>query len=239
MIASRRRRCTCDTWTRRNRRWRRRSTMPDEPRRPNSPRRGGFVHWLVRAFAWVLGLVGLARAAVPEGRPPEPHGEPAEGPRPAGPHHDDVRFERTDVRLRGVLIVIAAAACVASFHYSIVWWWFGRYNNYESAIKESPFPLAEQPSMKLPAEPRLEQLDRMTGRPTDAFPRLEAKEDVLNTTGPTDDPGFVHIPIKRAMAIVAGRLPADKAPPPGPPKNTGLLDEGEPNSGRVYRGERR
>jgi hypothetical protein len=150
-----------------------------------------------------------------------------------------VRFEQTDVGVRGVFIIIAVLAVLAPALFGGVWWWFARYNNRESAIKQSPFPLAEQPSLKLPPEPRLEQLDRMAGKPTDAFPRLEEKEEVLNGLGPTDEPGFVHIPIKRAMALIVDKLPADKGPPPNEARNAGLLDDGEPNSGRVYRGERR
>jgi hypothetical protein len=163
--------------------------------------------------------------------PEPPHGD--------GPRHPTVRFEHTDVRVRPVIIVIAAFACLGVAILWGVWAWFGSNNRHESVIKESPFPLAEQPSMKLPAEPRLEQLDRMADKPADAFPRLEAKEEVLNGFGPTNESGFVHIPIKRAMALIVDKLPAEKGPPPGPSKSTGLLDDGEPNSGRVYRGERR
>jgi hypothetical protein len=169
---------------------------------------------------------------LPNGAIPEP--EPG-----AGPQHPTVRFEPTDVSLRGVLIVGAVFVVLAPLFFWGVWSWFSRYNSHESTIKASPFPLAEQPSMKLPAEPRLEQLDRMADKPADAFGPLERKEDVLNGFGPTNEPGFVHIPIKRAMALIVDKLPADKGPPPGPQKNTGLLDDGEPNSGRVYRGERR
>lgn len=197
--------------------------------------RPGIVHRLVRAFVGLLGVVGAARAVIPEPEsPPSPDGPPA------GPQHPEVHYERTDVRLRGVLVVIAGIACLASFHYWIVWWWFNRYNASESAMKRSPYPLAPAPSAKLPAEPRLEELERIANiQKEDVYVREKAKETILNGLGPTDETGFVHIPIKRAMQMVAGKLPAGPAPPPGPVKDNGLLDHGEPNSGRLYRRERR
>jgi hypothetical protein len=196
--------------------------------------RHGIVHRLVRAFVGLLGVIGAARAAVPDAEPPSPDGPPA------GPEHPSVQYERTDVRLGGVLVVIVAVGCLATFHYWIVWWFFNRYNASESAMKRSPYPLAPEPSMKLPAEPRLEQLERTSElQKEDVYVREKAKETVLNGLGPTDEPGYVHIPIRRAMALVVGRLPGGPEPPAGPAKNNGLLDHGEPNSGRLFRGERR
>jgi hypothetical protein len=151
-----------------------------------------------------------------------------------------VQYERTDVRLGGVLVVIAAVACLASFQYWVVWWFFNRYNASEAAIKRSPYPLAPEPSAKLPAEPRLEQLERTADmEKQDVYVREKSKETILNGVGPTDETGFVHIPIRRAMQLVISKLPAGPAQPGGPVKDNGLLDHGEPNSGRLYRGERK
>ena len=44
-------------------------------------------------------------------------------------------------------------------HFAGVWGFFWRYNDHESAVKRSPYPLAPTPSMQLPAEPRLEQIN--------------------------------------------------------------------------------
>jgi hypothetical protein len=56
-----------------------------------------------------------------------------------------------------------------------------------------PYPLAPGPSTALPAEPRLEQIDRLEGveRPN-VYKREEAKEGVLNRYGPTAEQGYIH-----------------------------------------------
>jgi hypothetical protein len=93
-------------------------------------------------------------------------------------------------------------------------------------------------STQLPPEPRLEQLDRMAGNTenSDVSKSLAAKEKVLNSFGPTTEKGFVHIPIQQAMKAVAGKLPARKEPQPPTVANQGLLEAGESNSGRMFRG---
>jgi hypothetical protein len=170
-----------------------------------------------------------------------------QGPTPNGPPQNDgrlehpaVRFEATDVRFRGVLLVMLAALGIAALEFYCVWQFFYHYDRHESAIKQSPYPLAPAPSTQLPANPRLEQVDRMAKIETpNVFLREQNSEKVLNSTGKTADPGFVHIPIERAMKMVVEDLPARKSAGFGPVKDNGLVDAGEPNSGRMFReGER-
>ncbi len=217
------------------------------PRRPSTPgdsqpAPGG--HWLLGIIIGLASLLGLARAFA--ARSPEPSAEP---PRPSPPEihypdgrieHPPVRHERSDVRFRGVLIVLLFIACFAAFHYWIVWHWFERIEVYESAVKRSPYPLAPAPATGLPAEPRLEQVDRLAGvkRPN-VYVREESKEAILNSTGPTNEPGYVHIPIDEAMKRVLKDLPARRPPAQAHGKDNGLLDGGGPNSGRVFREGRR
>jgi len=62
------------------------------------------------------------------------------------------------------------------------------------------------------------------------------EEKALETYGTSDEKGFVRIPLKEAMQIVVGQLPARK--PADQPKypDRGLIDAGESNSGRMFRG---
>ena len=43
--------------------------------------------------------------------------------------------------------------------------------------------------------------------------RLAAQEKMLNSYGPTEEKGFVHIPIQQAIEAVADKLPVRKQPP--------------------------
>lgn len=150
--------------------------------------------------------------------------------------HPAVQVEPTDVRFRGVLIVMLTVLGFGTLQLFAVWWFFGDYNRHESAIKQSPFPLAPAPSTALPAEPRLEQVDRMARiESPNVFLREEAKEKILNSTGPTAERGFIHIPIERAMKRVVEQLPCRKEARKGPARDNGLVNGGASNSGRLFR----
>jgi hypothetical protein len=72
--------------------------------------------------------------------------------------------------------------------------------------------------------------------------REAAKLKQLESYGPTEDQGYLHVPIERAMqwAIDKQMLKAR----PGPPakeqqRSQGLVDAGESNSGRELKGGRK
>ena len=219
------------------------------PRPPSGNRKSYHrLDGFIRLFRLLVSAIGAITAAGVVAKPsaepaPEELAEPL-GPQPPEVHYPDgriehpsVRFERQDVRFGGILLVILGAACLACFHYAIMWWFFNHRNAYEAAIKRSPYPLAPAPSVTLPVEPRLEQLDRAAGieRPN-VFLREASKEKVLGSVGPTSEPDFVHIPIDRAMQLVIEHLPAQEQTPQRTVKDKGLLDGGAPNSGRLFRG---
>jgi hypothetical protein len=161
--------------------------------------------------------------------------------------HPAVHYEQKDVRFGCLLSLIIVAACiVAALGYG-VWHFFWREAALQQTAKTSPYPLAPNLSAKLPPEPRLEQLNRLTPEELAAFSRttlqeiaevneqLGAQEKALHRYGPTGEKGFVHIPIEQAMKAVAGNLPVAKNASPGRDAN-GLLDAGQSNSGRMFRG---
>lgn len=119
-----------------------------------------------------------------------------------------IHYERKDLRLRWILALIAGVCCFAVFHYYATWrlmWW---RENAARAVNQSPYRLAPTLSTKLPPEPRLEQLDRLAKIETSDVSRmLTDKEKILNSYGPTEEKGFIHIPIQEAMKRVAGTLP--------------------------------
>jgi hypothetical protein len=159
-------------------------------------------------------------------------------PHPEGhAEHPEIRTEASDVSFTGVAIVLGTLVVLAVIMLVVLWGFFVKQQQHESAVKRSPFPLAAQPSNTLPPEPRLEPLDRTSGvESSNVYLRLEQKEEALIRYGPTHEEGYVHIPVGRAMDLLAGKLPARAAPAgEAERKAGGLTDSGESNSGRMYR----
>jgi hypothetical protein len=151
--------------------------------------------------------------------------------------HPGVRHEPRDIRFRPILALMAlVCAILAALGYTI-WRFYWFQAAAQEEVKASPYPLAPGLSAPLPPKPRLEQLDRMAAvESSDVFKRLAAKEKVLNSYGATVENGFVHIPIQQAIKTVAGSLPAKGASQGGAAHDNGLLEAGESNSGRMFRG---
>jgi hypothetical protein len=157
------------------------------------------------------------------------------------PQHPEVRYEHSDANFRAILFIILGTMALAVVIQMAVLAFFYDYRDSQADIKKSPYPLAPTPSTALPAEPRLEQVDRLAGVETpNVYERMESKEKILNSYGDTPEKGFVHIPIDKAMKLLENKLPARPAPPAEQvEKSRGLVDAGESNSGRMFRkGER-
>ncbi len=155
--------------------------------------------------------------------------------------HPAVRTEPSDASLRWVIYLLVAALALAALIHYVILVFFQNYNRYESDIKQSPYKLAPRPAPRTPAgvpEPRLEQLNRVIESDVgNVYVREKIKEDVLNGLGPTEDKGFVHIPIERAMRLLADqKLKTLKQPPaPQAERSHGLKGWGESDSGRKFR----
>jgi hypothetical protein len=151
--------------------------------------------------------------------------------------HPTVSYETTDVRYRLVLAVIGLAVCLGAVQFFIIREYFWSRATAQASRKESSFPTAPKPDLSLPAEPRLEQLDRtsVTGT-SSAFRGEAAKIKVLNGYGPSDESGFVHIPIDDAMRLVLKELPVRNEKNQSSQNSEGLLGYGDSNSGRILRG---
>lgn len=143
----------------------------------------------------------------------------------------DVRHERSDVNVRGILGFAVGFILVAILIHFLLVWQFGHQRQRQARIKESQFPLAAGASGQLPPEPRLEPLDRLHGIETsDVCERLRAKEEQLESYGPSSEQGYAHIPIGRAMDILAGKLPVQTGSAetkPGPSAKPGAAPRGK------------
>ncbi len=146
-----------------------------------------------------------------------------------------VRYERKDIRLRWLLLllVVATLATVLVLYgaWRLLWWQEGAKEAAEEPTSRWAPGLVE----KLPAEPRLEQLERMPGAKPGPSKSLADKETALHRFGRTAEKDYVHIPIDQAIKAVAGKLPAGKRRPETAAAG-GLKEAGESNSGRVFRG---
>ncbi len=161
--------------------------------------------------------------------------------------HRAVRFEHEDVRLGCVLSLIVVTVCAGAAIGYGVWRFFWQEAGAQQVAKTSPYPPAPNLSANLPREPRLDQLDLRTpqqrkqldlmtpGESAAVNQQLAAQQKSLHRYGPTQEKGFAQVPIEAAIKAVAGTLPVAKGSSPGRDAN-GLLDAGQSNSGRMFRG---
>ncbi len=147
--------------------------------------------------------------------------------------------EASDVRFRAVLIGVVVVVLLGAGQFYWVWLFFRDTERQANESRQADGEVTTH-ELILPPEPRLEQLDRVAGIETSEVRAIEApKERLLSTYGATDETGFIHIPIQRAMDLALDQLPVRKQPPSrdGLVKDRGLLDSGESNSGRLFREE--
>jgi hypothetical protein len=170
--------------------------------------------------------------------PPDPPPPGRDGPPPGGLQHPSVLYDHSDANFRWILWLILGSMVLAAVIFYVILVFYHRYADYEAQIKRSNYPMAPPSSgAALPPEPRLEQLSRMEGiKKGNVYLREEEKEEILNSYGSAGD-NYVHIPIDRAMDALAGKLPA-RTPPTRDQarRQNGLVDAGESNSGRMFRG---
>jgi hypothetical protein len=145
-----------------------------------------------------------------------------------------VSYERKDVTMRLVVALLVSAGCFVTLVSIAIWWFYWAEESSQKAAKGSTAALAPL----FPAEPRLEEIDKLAGvDSSDVAKRLVAQEKQLNSYGPTDEKGFVHVPIQQAIEAVADKLPVRKQPPGKAMGRSGPTDAGASSPGRPIRGE--
>jgi hypothetical protein len=153
-----------------------------------------------------------------------------------------VRYERSDVNARWVLIVLVGMLAIGVVIELAISGFFHGYRDYQDRTKQSQYPLSPSPSRTaLPREPRLEQIDRLSGNDAAIDRDRDSRDrEILDSYGPSSRDGFVHIPIGRAMQLLSEKKTLKSRPEPPADerkRSEGLIDAGEPNSGRLFKGE--
>jgi hypothetical protein len=146
--------------------------------------------------------------------------------------HPSVHHEPTDANFRWIATILLAGVGFGVVSLCVILVAYNKYRQHQEEIKRSPFPLAPTPSTALPPEPRLEQVDRAVGINN---PSVAAEERLLESYGPAPEAGYAEIPIAEAMKRLAGKLPVRAGGPDQDKRANGLVDAGEPNSGRLFR----
>jgi hypothetical protein len=124
-------------------------------------------------------------------------------------HHEDVRFERSDANIKGLLITGAALVAGLWISAGLLYFYFAFLNHYRTAVSPPPLPSAIH-GHPLPPEPRLQQSPSL-----DMQGLLERENFQLSHYAWVDKAkGTVAIPLDRAIRIVAERgIPPQKTPP--------------------------
>jgi hypothetical protein len=126
--------------------------------------------------------------------------------------HPSVHHEPTDASFYWILGVVLGAGLLGVIIFLAILAYFNHCREALAVARKSRFPLTPSPTRSLPPEPRLEQLDRLAGvTSADILAIQRAKLERLNSLGPAEEKGFVHIPIDRAIKLLANKLPARTA----------------------------
>jgi hypothetical protein len=128
-------------------------------------------------------------------------------PSAAGPPtNPTTRFERQDVNTLGVAVVGAILAAVVVVGCFVSWWVFDFLQARDRARKVSPFPLAVEERGRLPAEPRLEEVERMeaakNGQPATRLYSAELDRLDRPYGWVDEEKKIAHIPIDQAMELI-------------------------------------
>jgi len=146
----------------------------------------------------------------------------------AGRDRPDVQHEASDLRLFPIVGIVVLLGVTLALAARGARWLLDR-----EVARSTP----TQQTVRLPAEPRLEPFEPAPGFAESFAAREEAAEASLHRYGPADEPGFVRIPVEQAMRALAKKLQASGPIARPDPKSRGLVGGGDPNSGRLLRGD--
>src|SRR5579859_6448270 len=101
----------------------------------------------------------------PSDSDPDPAAEDTPGSEASPPVRPEIRYEARDISFRWVLIVAVSSSCIGAALFLLVRGFY--YAALESRSDGQPTAMAprETPTRQLPAEPRLELLDRLEKTP--------------------------------------------------------------------------
>lgn len=120
------------------------------------------------------------------------------------PVNPDVAYEASDVSASAVILFGATLFVSTVVIYVVIWWIFGYLAEREHRAEKRGFTVQYVPK-DLPPAPQLEALTR--GRPDVAGLAARTPPDAYGWVD--RKAGIVRVPVQRAAALLAGRLPAE------------------------------
>lgn len=123
--------------------------------------------------------------------------------------HEDVRFENSDISIRGVLLFGAALLLTIWIIVSVLYFYFNFLERYRATTTQPALPLTRQLPI-LPPQPRLQSNSSLDLQQELAHENYE----LHNYLWVDRSKGIVSIPIDRAMQLIAQRgIPPQHTPP--------------------------
>jgi hypothetical protein len=127
-----------------------------------------------------------------------------------GKAHHGVRFERSDVEPRNVVVFAGALVVAVVVIALFLWGVFFLFEARDRVRKETDLPPAAVDRERLPPQPRLEELDDLRQGKTELWPQRGR-----NFLGPEEK--RIEPSVNEAMTELAGKLPAKEGPSATPP----------------------
>lgn len=141
--------------------------------------------------------------------------------------HPDASYDRSDLGAQGIISFLIGLAITVIFIHLIVWGFIRAYTHFEPKAMERTSAMIEPQAVPPQGDPVLRfPAPQLQPDPTaDLNKYREAVEQQLNSTGWIDqNAGVVHIPVERAIDLVAERglpvRPAQPQTPEAPAANT-------------------
>jgi hypothetical protein len=127
------------------------------------------------------------------------------------PVHQDVSFEKTDVRVPPILKFLIGLGIVIIASYVLVLGIYRGLQSYWSSTYPEPMPSRVEAGPTMPPEPRLQGMPgHLVDPQQDLRDKIKADTDANNTLGWVDQKaGIAQIPVNDAMQLIVEKgLPA-------------------------------
>jgi hypothetical protein len=118
-------------------------------------------------------------------------------------HNVAVRHERTDASFGCILAIGIFFVLLGALVFGIIFRSMNAFSERDKQMKDTRYPLTTEKRDSIPPAPRLEGIDRLLpGTVSESTEALESKAASLHAYGPASEPGYVRIPIERAMELL-------------------------------------
>lgn len=132
------------------------------------------------------------------------------------PIHQDVSFEKTDVKTSPIIKFLIALGIGVIFSYALTFVVYKGLKSYWNNERTPPVPIRLETGPTLPPEPRMQGMPgHLTDPQQDLRNKLKADTEENNKLGWIDQKaGIAQIPVKDAMQLIVEKgMPAVTPPP--------------------------